>query len=152
MQEEKDRWCFAMVTQRLDISSGTRRRSQEKVSILCEYKLFQPLPVSQSNSRTFRFKDIQKIMLLILSCKTMGFTEYIYRVGNAIEMNSTIRSGLIPGGRSLKRGSQSVFFTMTNPMENDNGMGETPCDLTSQGSLHTKIFGNLFKTLFIGAI
>ena len=37
---------FAMVTQRLEIYSGKRRRSQEKVSIL--------LPVPQSNSRTFR--------------------------------------------------------------------------------------------------
>ena len=59
-----------------------------------------------------------------------GFFEYIYHVGNASEMNSTIRSGLIPGGRSLKRGRQSVFFTVSNPMEDDNDMEETPCDLT----------------------
>ena len=31
-----------------------RRRSQQKVSILLESKLFQPLPIPQSNSRTFR--------------------------------------------------------------------------------------------------
>ena len=31
-----------------------------------------------------------------------GFTEYIYNVGNASEMNSIIRSWLISGGRSLK--------------------------------------------------
>ena len=31
------------------------------------------------------------------------FTEYIYRVGNVSEMNSIIRSGLIPGGQSQKR-------------------------------------------------
>ena len=30
-----------MVTQRLDFQSGNRRRSQEKVSILLEYLLFQ---------------------------------------------------------------------------------------------------------------
>ena len=45
-------------------------------------------------------------------------------------MNSIIRIGLMPGGRSLKRGRQSVFFTITNPMEDDNGIVETPCDLT----------------------
>ena len=45
-----------------------------------------------------------------------GFTEYIYHVGNASEINSIIRSGLIPGGRSLKRGRQSVFFTGTITM------------------------------------
>ena len=64
--QDKVRRCFAMVTWRLDINSGTVRRSEEKVSILLESKLFQPLPVSQSNSRTF-----QEMMLLILSCKTM---------------------------------------------------------------------------------
>ena len=56
--------------------------------------------------------------------------EYIYQVGNANELNSTIRNGLIPGGKSLKRGRQAVFFTKVNPMEDGNGMGETPCDLT----------------------
>ena len=67
-------------------------------------------------------------MLLILHCKTMyipkGFTEYIYHVGNASELNSMIRNGLIPGGTSLKRGRQAVFFTTVNPME------WTPRDLT----------------------
>ena len=46
-------------------------------------------------------------------------------------MNSMIRSWLIPGGRGLKRGRQSVFFTVTNPMEDDNGVGETPSDLNN---------------------
>ena len=35
-EKEYFRWCFAMVTQRLDFYSGKRRRSQEKVSILFE--------------------------------------------------------------------------------------------------------------------
>ena len=75
-------------------------------------------------------------MLLILRCKTM----YRYRkdlpstscthVGNASEMNSKIRNGLIPGGNSLKRGKQAVFFTTVNPMEDENSMRETPRDLT----------------------
>ena len=30
-----------------------------------------------------------------------GFTEYIYHVGNANKLNSIIRNGLIPGGKSL---------------------------------------------------
>ena len=59
-----------------------------------------------------------------------GFTEYIYHVGNASALNSMIRHGLIPGGKSLKRGRQAVFFTTVNPMEDGNGMGETPRDLT----------------------
>ena len=53
-QEKESRWCFAMVTQRLDIHCGKGRKSQEKVSRLLESKLFQPLPEPQSSSRTFR--------------------------------------------------------------------------------------------------
>ena len=59
-----------------------------------------------------------------------GFTEYIYHVRNVSEIHSIITSGLIPGGQSLKRGRQSVFFTTVNMMEFKNSMEETLCDLT----------------------
>ena len=62
-------------------------------------------------------------------CYRKDFTEYIHHVGNADEPNSIMRNGLIPGGKSLKRGRQEVFFTTVNPMEDVLGMGET-CDLT----------------------
>ena len=45
-------------------------------------------------------------------------------------MNSAIWNGLIPGGKSLKRGRQAVFFTTVNPMDHEKSMGETPRDLT----------------------
>ena len=38
--------------------------------------------------------------------------------------------GLIPGGVSLKTGRQAVFFTEVNPMDNQDGLGETLCDLS----------------------
>ena len=44
-----------------------------------------------------------------------GFTENIYHVGNGSDMHSIIRSGLIPGGKSLKRNRQSVFFHCSKP-------------------------------------
>ena len=47
------------------------------------------------------------------------FTEYIYHIGNVSQIHSVIGSGLIPGGRSLKRDKQSVFFTTVNPMDDD---------------------------------
>ena len=66
VQEAEVRRRFAMVTWRLDINSGKRRRSEDKISILRKSTLFQ------SNSCTFeQFKDIQEITLLILHCKTM---------------------------------------------------------------------------------
>ena len=59
-----------------------------------------------------------------------GITEYIYHIGNVSEMNSIIRNGLIPGGKSLKRGRQAVFFTAVNPMDDGKGTGDTPRVLT----------------------
>ena len=41
-----------------------------------------------------------------------------------------IGHGLIPGGKSLKRGRKAVFFTIASPMDGENCMRETPCDLT----------------------
>ena len=55
-----------------------------------------------------------------------GFTEYTYHVGNASELNSILRNGLL----SVKRGRQAVFFTTVNPMDDGYGMEETPSDLT----------------------
>ena len=57
------------------------------------------------------------------------FAEYIYHVGNVSEIYSTTRSGLIPGGISLKMDWQSVFFTAVNPMDDDQSMEEIRCDL-----------------------
>ena len=73
-----------------------------------------------------------------------GFTEYIYHVGNANELNSIIRNCLIPGGKSLKRGRQAVFFTAVNPMADANGMGATPRDLTQP---RTAPLNNTWKRL-----
>ena len=38
--------------------------------------------------------------------------------------------GLIPGGVSLKTGRHAVFFTVVNPMDNQDGLEETFCDLS----------------------
>ena len=48
-----------------------------------------------------------------------GFAEYVYHVRNVSEMHSIMRSGLIPGGRSFKRGRRSVFSTFVNQMEDE---------------------------------
>ena len=50
-------------------------------------------------------------------------------IGNANELHSIIKSGLIPGGRSLKRDRQTVLFTAVNPMDDDQSMEEIRCDL-----------------------
>ena len=59
-----------------------------------------------------------------------GFTEYLYHVGNGKELRSTVNHGLILEGVSLKTGRQAVFFTVVNPMDNQDGLGETLRDLS----------------------
>ena len=63
-----------------------------------------------------------------------GFTEYIHHVGNANELKSIVRNGLILGGKSLRRARQAIFFTTVNPMDDGHGMGETPRDVTKPRS------------------
>ena len=43
------------------------------------------------------------------------FAEYIYHVGSSHDMHSIIQSRLIPGGKDIKRGRQTSFFTAVNP-------------------------------------
>ena len=43
-----------------------------------------------------------------------GFTKYLYHVGNASEVNSKIRTGVIPGGVGFKRGRQAVHYSESN--------------------------------------
>ena len=88
------------------------------------------------NSCTFaQSNDIQEVQS-ILHCKTM----YCYQKvspsifitsENGKEFRSIVNHGLIPGV-SLKTGRQAVFFTVVNPMDSQDGLGETLCDL-SQG-------------------
>ena len=56
-------------------------------------------------------------------------TQCIYHIGNVSEIYPITKSGLIPGGRSLKRDRQTVFFTAVNPMDDDQGMEEIRYDL-----------------------
>ena len=115
MQEEVRR-CFAMGEERRkDFKNCVNPNSSN------QFLYFRAI---QGNSGNNAIDPELQDNVLLPEC----FTEYIYRVGNASEMD--IRSGLIPGGKSLKRGRQGVFFTTVNPMVDGNGMGETPRDLT----------------------
>ena len=70
------------------------------------------------------FKVIQDAILLILLYRTMYefrtiFFEYIYHVGCAINLQSIVNSGLIPGGQILSK-RQTVFFTSVDPMNKEH--------------------------------
>ena len=45
------------------------------------------------------------------------FAEYINHIGNVTYMHSVANSGLIPGGKRLRRERQCVFCTAVNPVD-----------------------------------
>ena len=48
-----------------------------------------------------------------------NFFQYLYHVGCAINLHSTISSGLVPGGQSLNK-RQTVFFLLVYPMDKNH--------------------------------
>ena len=81
-----------------------------------------------------------------------GFTEYVYHVGNGKELRSIVNHGLIPGGVSLETGRHAVFFTVVNPMDNQDSLGEIVCDLSRARIAPCKnILGNAFRKQYFGA-
>ena len=79
-----------------------------------------------------------------------GFTEHMYHVGNGKELSSIVNHGLIPGGVSLRTGREAVFFTIVNPMDNQDGLGEHLCDL-SQARIapYKNIWRHFQDTIFL---
>ena len=45
-----------------------------------------------------------------------NFVKYIYHVGCSHDLHSIIQSGLIAGGKDARKGRQTVFFTVVDPM------------------------------------
>ena len=58
------------------------------------------------------------------------FTRCVCHIGSGKELKSMVNNGLIPGGFSTIMGRQAVFFTVVNPMDDKQGLGETTCDLS----------------------
>ena len=48
------------------------------------------------------------------------FAEHIYHVGSSHDTHSIIQSGLIPGGKDVKKVRHAVFFTAVNPLYIDH--------------------------------
>ena len=53
-----------------------------------------------------------------------NFFQYTYHVGCAINLHSTINSGLIPGGQNLSK-RQTIFFLHVNPTDKNHKDPET---------------------------
>ena len=137
--DDASQWLLADWISKLAKGGGAKKRFQYCVRIHSPSQ-FLYLRATQGHSGDIAVDPALQDKKLI----PKGFTEYLHHVGNANELNSIIRNGLIPGGTSLKRGRQAVFFTAVNLMEDVYGLGETPCDLTK---LRIAPYKNTWKRL-----
>ena len=108
------------------------------LSILLGSELSSSIPVPSSNSRTFRSfllevpffsvtinPALQDNVLLPEGCYRVYLSR---RKRKRIEVNS--EPWFDSRRVSLRTGRQAVFFTIVNPMDNQDGLGETLCDLS----------------------
>ena len=105
-------------------SGGQKKRFQYCLNPNYLYK-FLYLRAIQRHSGSTIIPALQDNVLL-----PEGFTEYTCHVGNGEELRSTVNHSLIPEGVSLRTGRHAVFFTVVNPMDNQDGLGGNPCDLS----------------------
>ena len=151
VQEEEVRRCFAVVTWRLDIKFGKTRRAEEKVQILCEFKLFQSIPVPSSNSRTFRRKcywsciarqytDTDRIYQVPLPRREREWIEFYYK--------KWINSRRYKPEKEEDKQSSSQQWTRWRTFIE---WWELHAIWRNQGSRRTRILGNAFKILYFGA-
>ena len=105
----------ALFNSKVAVLLAKRRRSQEEISVLLGSMFSREYSVPSSNSRPFWRKQIdptlQDNVLFPSDC-----AEYINHVGSSHDMHSIIQSGLIPGGRDIKKGRHTVFFTAVNSL------------------------------------
>ena len=123
-----------------------RRWSQEEIPVLCGSILCWYHPVHSSNSRPLWRKTRQ-------SCieRQRVVTERLRRT-HALDHSICIYSGLIPGGKDVKKGRDAVFFTAVNPMYIEH-YREKDYDVTKPRiAVYTNTIGKYTKTQCIGVI
>ena len=88
-----------------------RMKSQKEISVWFGYLLSRDSSLPSINSRPFWRKSNESHIARLPS----DFAEHIHHVGSSRDMHSIIKSGLM-GGKHVKKGRLTVFFTATNPM------------------------------------
>ena len=149
----KVRWHFAMDSWRLG-KLPCKRREERRKGFNIAWTLIRPINSCTSE----QFRDIQEVILLIHYCKTM----YCCRMtlpststtsGTLIELHSIVKSGLIPGGTSLRRDRQSVLFHSREPDGCSDKIREKLNTIwTNPESHRTNMLGKLTTIQYIGAI
>ena len=116
-------WSIAKWISKLAKGGGQKKRFQYCLNPNYPQKILYLRAIQGHSGKHYQFLIEDNVLL------PEGFTEYFYHVGNWKELMSIVNHGLIPWGVSLKTGRHAVFFTV-NPMDNQDGLGETMCDLS----------------------
>ena len=109
--ESSPHWSIQIWLNHLERRGGPKKRFQYCVNPDFPEVLLslQPFMVTQEETR------------LILLCKTSWYCQMNSQsTGSFTNLHSTVRSGLIAGGKDAKKGRQAVVFTAVNPMESED--------------------------------
>ena len=108
----------------LSKSGGQKKRFQYCLKPNYPQKFFYFRAIQGHSGSTIKLALQDNVLL------PEGFTKYVFHVGNGKELRSIVRNGLVPVGFSTKTGRHAVFFTVVNPMDDEQGLRETFCDLS----------------------
>ena len=136
-------WSAQKWTDVLAKGGGQKKRFQYCLKPDCPEKLLYFRAVQGHSGRVHSGNALVSPVLQDNVLLPMNFTNYVYHVGHGKELRSIVHNGLIPGGFSTKTGRHAVFLTVVNPMDDEQGLKETICDLSR---------GNHFKIQYTGAV
>ena len=109
----------------LSKGGGQKKRFQYCLKPNCPKKLLYLRPIQGHSPKAFsgnaRINPAWQDNVLL----PKDFTKYVCHVGNGKKLRSIVRNGQVPGGFSTKTGRHAVFFTVVNPMDDEQGLKET---------------------------
>ena len=126
--EERLCYCTELVNWQMGISSGKRRRTEEKVSIMLENELSSSIPLPSNNPRPAKKYNQSCI------ARQCTVTRRFYRVFSSRRKRKRIEVNSESWFDSKKNQSQNkqtrCVLHYCDPMDNQDGLGETLCDLS----------------------
>ena len=103
---------------------GPKERFKYCLNPILPYNSFTSEAIQGHSGGTLVDPTLQDNVLL-----PNDFTKFFYHIRNVHDMHSITNSGLIPGGKRLKKDRQSKLFTAVNPMDEHQYSEDAQYDL-----------------------